>query len=85
MTKGTPSFGKHNKTATHMRCRRCGNHSFNRRKKKCVSCGFGTTKTLRKYNWNTKHRGSYGIKKRNARTSMYNRRSLRKIDGTKPN
>ena len=85
MTKGTASLGKHNKRATHRRCRRCGNHSYNRRKKKCVSCGFGSTKKLRNYNWNTKHRASYGQQKRNARTSMYERRNLTKIDGTKYN
>jgi len=41
MGKGTPSFGKHNKRATHTICRRCGNHSYHRQKKYCASCGFG--------------------------------------------
>ncbi|NON61619.1 50S ribosomal protein L37e, partial [Acidianus sp. DSM 29099] len=29
--KGTPSFGKMNKGATHIRCRRCGRNAFNAR------------------------------------------------------
>ncbi|RMG37582.1 MAG: 50S ribosomal protein L37e [Methanobacteriota archaeon] len=51
MTKGTPSFGKHNKRATHIICRRCGNHSYNRQKRQCVSCGFGKTAKRRVYKW----------------------------------
>ncbi len=50
MSKGTPSFGKHNKK-THIRCRRCGGHSYHIRKKKCSSCGYGATARLRHYNW----------------------------------
>ncbi|MHA1353081.1 MAG: 50S ribosomal protein L37e, partial [Candidatus Heimdallarchaeaceae archaeon] len=41
MTKGTPSFGRHNKAATHMICRRCGKRSYHRTKKVCASCGYG--------------------------------------------
>jgi large subunit ribosomal protein L37e len=51
MGKGTPSKGKKNKTATHTTCRRCGKHSFNRRKGYCASCGFGKTAKLRKPSW----------------------------------
>ncbi|MDD1779441.1 MAG: 50S ribosomal protein L37e, partial [Candidatus Helarchaeota archaeon] len=40
MTKGTPSFGKHHKK-THIRCRRCGRHSYHVRDKICSACGFG--------------------------------------------
>ncbi|PTD94052.1 50S ribosomal protein L37e [archaeon SCG-AAA382B04] len=43
MTKGTPSQGKSGKD-THIRCRRCGKRSFNRRKGYCASCGFGRSK-----------------------------------------
>jgi len=50
MTKGTSSFGKRNKVV-HIRCRRCGRHSFNLRKGRCAHCGFGETKKWRKYNW----------------------------------
>jgi large subunit ribosomal protein L37e len=49
MVKGTPSFGKHRKI-THIRCRRCGSHSYNIRKKKCSKCGYPSPK-LRKFNW----------------------------------
>ncbi|MDJ0270763.1 MAG: 50S ribosomal protein L37e [Aigarchaeota archaeon] len=38
MVKGTPSMGKFH-TPTHGRCRRCAH------------CGFGSTKTWRKYRW----------------------------------
>ncbi len=41
MTKGTPSFGKHNKKASHQMCRRCGKRSMHRQKNQCASCGFG--------------------------------------------
>ncbi len=50
MSKGTPSFGKNNKR-THVRCRRCGNHSYHVRKKRCASCGFGASAKQRSYNW----------------------------------
>jgi large subunit ribosomal protein L37e len=50
MTKGTPSSGKKNRP-THVRCRRCGNHSFHVRKKRCASCGFGDSAKQRSYNW----------------------------------
>ncbi|UJG42586.1 MAG: 50S ribosomal protein L37e [Candidatus Heimdallarchaeum endolithica] len=51
MTKGTPSFGRHNKAATHMICRRCGKRSYHRTKKVCASCGYGKTAKIRKYAW----------------------------------
>ncbi|PSG97146.1 50S ribosomal protein L37e [Thermoplasmatales archaeon SW_10_69_26] len=50
MSKGTPSSGQENKK-THVRCRRCGNHSFHTRKKRCASCGFGDSAKQRDYNW----------------------------------
>jgi len=53
MTKGTPSMGKHNKIS-HIRCRRCGRHSYHIRKKKCGACGFGASKKLYDMAWKTK-------------------------------
>ena len=50
MSKGTPSRGKHHKV-THIRCRRCGRHSYHWTKKRCSSCGFGETAHLRSYGW----------------------------------
>ncbi|MCD6402745.1 MAG: 50S ribosomal protein L37e [Candidatus Aenigmarchaeota archaeon] len=50
MVKGTPSFGKHQKI-THIRCRRCGRHSYNIRKGYCAACGFGRSSKLRDYAW----------------------------------
>jgi len=62
MTKGTPSKGKKNKAASHKTCRRCGKHSFHRRKRFCASCGFGKTAKLRKYAWNNRYRTFNGKK-----------------------
>ena len=55
MTKGTPSMGKHSGKKTHMRCRRCGKPAYHMSKKKCASCGYGETATIRKYAWNKKN------------------------------
>ncbi|MBI4983443.1 50S ribosomal protein L37e [Candidatus Woesearchaeota archaeon] len=55
MTKGTPSMGKKSGKKTHIRCRRCGNHSYHIRKKRCASCGYGAGPKLRKYKWNKKN------------------------------
>ncbi|MCC6028819.1 MAG: 50S ribosomal protein L37e [Candidatus Korarchaeum sp.] len=49
--KGTPSMGRRSRGQTHIRCRRCGRHSFNVRKGYCASCGFGRSKRLRSYAW----------------------------------
>ncbi|MFP3909257.1 MAG: 50S ribosomal protein L37e [Halobacteriota archaeon] len=51
MTKGTPSMGKRGKKNLHIRCRRCGNVSFHKRKGYCASCGFGESKKIRSYDW----------------------------------
>ncbi|MBS85578.1 50S ribosomal protein L37e [archaeon] len=51
MAKGTPSFGKHNKKASHQMCRRCGKRAFHRQKKRCASCGFGQTAKIRSFSW----------------------------------
>jgi len=50
---GTPSQGKKNAT-THVKCRRCGEKSYHRKKKVCSSCGFGTSKKRREYAWQSK-------------------------------
>jgi large subunit ribosomal protein L37e len=50
MVKGTPSMGK-KVGVKHIRCRRCGRISFHVKKGKCAACGFGKTKTIRKYRW----------------------------------
>jgi large subunit ribosomal protein L37e len=52
MTKGTPSMGKR-KTITHIRCRRCGRHSYHVTKKRCAACGFPSPK-IRNYSWSWK-------------------------------
>ncbi|MBD3263138.1 50S ribosomal protein L37e [Candidatus Woesearchaeota archaeon] len=57
MTKGTPSKGKRSGKKTHVRCRRCGKHTYHARKGYCASCGFGKTKKMRKYNWQNKRKG----------------------------
>jgi len=54
MSKGTPSMGLRNKH-THMRCRRCGKHSYHMRKSVCSSCGFGRTAGIREYRWAKTH------------------------------
>ncbi|MDI6825602.1 MAG: 50S ribosomal protein L37e [Candidatus Aenigmarchaeota archaeon] len=50
MSKGTPSFGKHQKR-THVLCRRCGRRSFHIRKRRCSACGFGESSKIREYAW----------------------------------
>ncbi|MCD6110865.1 MAG: 50S ribosomal protein L37e [Thermoplasmata archaeon] len=54
MSKGTPSKGKRNKRV-HIRCRRCGNHSYHVRKKRCSSCGYGAKSKRRSYSWAKEH------------------------------
>ncbi|MBT3771824.1 MAG: 50S ribosomal protein L37e [Euryarchaeota archaeon] len=51
MSKGTPSRGKRQKS-THIRCRRCGKHSYHKQKSVCASCGYGETARMRSYSWN---------------------------------
>ncbi|MEX2704495.1 MAG: 50S ribosomal protein L37e [Candidatus Freyrarchaeum guaymaensis] len=60
MTKGTPSMGKKNKK-THIRCRRCGRHSYHATKKYCAACGYGRSKRIRKYSWQNKKLGGTRI------------------------
>ncbi|MBR9678331.1 MAG: 50S ribosomal protein L37e [Nanoarchaeota archaeon] len=54
MTKGTPSKGKRAKGTSHMRCRRCGKHSYHRRKKVCASCSYGKSPKLKKQSFTAK-------------------------------
>lgn len=54
MGKGTPSMGKHGRSKTHIRCRRCGRHAFNVAKGYCAACGFGRSKRMRRYKWAAK-------------------------------
>ncbi|MCW7076003.1 MAG: 50S ribosomal protein L37e [Candidatus Syntrophoarchaeum sp.] len=53
MSKGTPSMGKRQKKS-HIRCRRCGNNSFNVHRKVCASCGFGKSRRLKSNQWQVK-------------------------------
>ncbi|NAZ11266.1 MAG: 50S ribosomal protein L37e [Desulfurococcales archaeon] len=54
MTKGTPSMGKHGRSKTHIKCRRCGRRAYNVAKGYCAACGFGKSKRIRRYSWMTK-------------------------------
>ncbi|MFO8015800.1 MAG: 50S ribosomal protein L37e [Candidatus Woesearchaeota archaeon] len=54
MTKGTASMGRKSGKKTHIQCRRCGNHTFHVRKKKCSSCGYGGSPKTRSYSWQKK-------------------------------
>jgi len=56
MTKGTPSKGKRSGKKTHVICRRCGGHTYHAQHKECASCGFGKTKTIRRFSWQTKRK-----------------------------
>ncbi|MBS3112539.1 50S ribosomal protein L37e [Candidatus Woesearchaeota archaeon] len=51
MTKGTASRGKHSKGKSHIRCRRCGKHSYHVKRTVCSSCGYGKSSKLKHYNW----------------------------------
>jgi len=51
MTKGTPSMGKKSGKKNFIRCRRCGKAAYHIRKKKCSSCGYGSTSKLRSFSW----------------------------------
>jgi large subunit ribosomal protein L37e len=55
MTKGTPSMGKKSGKKTHIRCRRCGKHTYHASKKVCASCGYGNSSKLRKYSFHKKN------------------------------
>jgi len=50
---GSPSMGKRQKR-THILCRRCGKRAYHMRDSVCAACGFGKTKRIRSYSWQTK-------------------------------
>ncbi len=54
MVKGTTSFGKMSKGKTHIRCPRCGRHSYNVAKGYCAACGYGRSRRIRRYKWQNK-------------------------------
>jgi large subunit ribosomal protein L37e len=56
-------MGKKSGKKNMSRCRRCGQPSYHIRKKKCSSCGFGQSATLRTYSWQKKKRKSTISKK----------------------
>lgn len=62
MVKGTTSFGKMSKGKTHIRCPRCGRHSYNVAKGYCAACGYGRSKRMRKYKWQNKKYNRVRIK-----------------------
>lgn len=47
-------MGKMGKGKTHIRCRRCGRHSYNTSKHYCAACGFGRSSKIRKYSWSSR-------------------------------
>ncbi len=55
MTKGTASLGKMGRKSVHIRCRRCGRHSYHKQKGYCSSCGYRSTKKLRNFSWAKRH------------------------------
>ncbi len=44
-------MGKKSGKTTHLRCRRCGEHTFHKKKKRCASCGYGDSSKTRTYSW----------------------------------
>jgi large subunit ribosomal protein L37e len=62
MGKGTPSKGKKNKASSHKTCRRCGKHSYHRRKRICASSGFGKSAKIRKPSWRNRYKAFNGNK-----------------------
>ncbi|HDJ27120.1 MAG: 50S ribosomal protein L37e [Thermoplasmata archaeon] len=55
MGKGTPSMGKRSKGKTHIRCPRCGRHSYNVKKHRCSYCGWPSPR-WRSYSWSKRSR-----------------------------
>ncbi len=47
-------MGKRSRGKTHIKCRRCGRHSYNVAKKYCAACGFGRSKRIRRFAWANK-------------------------------
>ncbi|MBI2970973.1 MAG: 50S ribosomal protein L37e [Candidatus Aenigmarchaeota archaeon] len=54
--KGTPSMGRH-QSITHIRCKRCGRHSYHIRKSSCSACGYPRAKIRNEaWRWKTFNR-----------------------------
>jgi len=54
MSKGTASMGKHSSGSSHIMCRRCGSHSYHKKKGVCAKCGYGNSAKTRTYSWQKK-------------------------------
>lgn len=52
MVKGTASQGRHQRIS-HIRCKRCGRHSYHIQKQKCSACGYPRAK-IRNEAWRWK-------------------------------
>ncbi len=46
-------MGKRQKRS-HILCRRCGRRAYHAKDSVCASCGFGNSKKIRSYSWQTK-------------------------------
>ncbi len=44
-------MGKKASGKSHIRCRRCGNHSYHVKRNICSHCGYGKTSHVRSYFW----------------------------------
>ncbi|MFP4524104.1 MAG: 50S ribosomal protein L37e [Candidatus Woesearchaeota archaeon] len=54
MGKGTPSMGRRSGKKTHIMCRRCGERTYHKTKKRCSSCGYGAAAKKRSFAWQKK-------------------------------
>jgi large subunit ribosomal protein L37e len=70
MSKGTPSKGKMQKIV-HIRCRRCGRHSYHVRLKRCSACGYPRSK-IYKHSW--KNKNTLGKQYRKPRKELHQKR-----------
>ena len=74
--KGTSSQGKHNRI-THIRCRRCGRHSYHIQQKHCAVCGYPRAKMkANAWKWkpiNRSHRKRIEHKHQKAKTARSGR------------
>ncbi len=72
MSKGTPSQGRHQRI-THIRCRRCGRHSYHIQKKKCSACAYPLAKRCKEsWKWkpvNRAYRKKLKIKHQKVKTA----------------
>jgi len=73
---GTTAFGKHQRI-THIRCRRCGRHSYHIQQHHCSACGYPRAK-LKNESWkwkpiNRKYRKKLKIKHQKVKTARMGR------------